>query len=77
MISLEEAKVLNSSNATIGEFEKVDVDNDGFVHPAEFDVSLGLIIKLINNPRVAFVNTLSQSCELCGTVMYCVFRVNI
>ena len=37
LISLEEAKVSNSSN---DEFEKVDVDNDGFVHPAE---SLGLI----------------------------------
>ena len=40
LISLEEAKVSNSSN---DEFEKVDVDKDGFVHPAEFDVSLSLI----------------------------------
>ena len=40
LISLEEAKIANSNNATINEFKQVDVDNDGFVHPSEFDVSL-------------------------------------
>ena len=37
LISLEEA---NRSNATIEQFAQVDANNDGFVHPAEFDASL-------------------------------------
>ena len=37
LISLEEA---NRSNATIEQFAQVDANNDGFVHPAEFDESL-------------------------------------
>ena len=37
LISLEEATV---TNATEEEFKKVDKDNDGLVHPAEFDASL-------------------------------------
>ena len=40
LISLEEAMVTNYSNATIEEFNNVDEDKDGFVHPAEFDASL-------------------------------------
>ena len=35
--SLEEANVLNS---TIEEFKKIHQDNDGFIHPAEYDTSL-------------------------------------
>ena len=37
LISLEEAMV---TNATEEDFKKVDKDNDGLVHPAEFDASL-------------------------------------
>ena len=37
LIALEEAKRIN---ATIKDFERVDANNDGFVHPAEFDASL-------------------------------------
>ena len=37
LISLEEAMVIN---ATEEDFKKVDKDNDGSVHPAEFDASL-------------------------------------
>ena len=40
LISLEEAIVSNRRNATIEEFEQVDVDYDGFVHPSKFDASL-------------------------------------
>ena len=40
LFSLEEAIVSNRRNATVEEFEQVDVDNDGFVHPSEFDASL-------------------------------------
>ena len=41
LISLEEAMETSSSNnITVEEFKQVDVDNDGFVHPSEFDVSL-------------------------------------
>ena len=40
MISLEEAMDSSSSNGTIDEFRQVDVNNDGFVHPSEFDLSL-------------------------------------
>ena len=36
-ISLQEA---SSSNGSIKEFKQVDVDNDGFVYPSEFDLSL-------------------------------------
>ena len=38
LISLEEAMVM--TNATEEDFKKVDKDNDGLVHPAEFDASL-------------------------------------
>ena len=37
LVSLEEA---NRSNATIEEFKQVDANNEGFVHPSEFDASL-------------------------------------
>ena len=37
LISWEEANV---GNGTKEEFKIVDKDNDGFVHPAEFDTSL-------------------------------------
>ena len=40
LISLEEAMETIRSNGTVDEFKKVDVDNDGFVHPSEFDLSL-------------------------------------
>ena len=40
LISLEEAMDSSSSNGTIDEFQQVDVNNDGFVHPSEFDLSL-------------------------------------
>ena len=40
LISLKEAMERRNSNDTIVEFKKVDVDNDGFVHPSEFDLSL-------------------------------------
>ena len=40
LISLEEAMETIRSNDTIDEFKQVDVDNDGFVHPSEFDLSL-------------------------------------
>ena len=40
LISLEEAMETSNSNDTIVEFKQVDVDNDGFVHPSEFDLSL-------------------------------------
>ena len=40
LISLEEAMETFRSNDTIEEFKQVDVDNDGFVHPSEFDLSL-------------------------------------
>ena len=38
LISLEEA--MESSNGTIEGFKQVDVNNDGFVRPSEFDNSL-------------------------------------
>ena len=38
LISLEEAN--RSINTTIEQFAQVDANNDGFVHPAEFDASL-------------------------------------
>ena len=37
LISLEEAMVTNSTKE---EFKKVDKDNNGLVHPTEFDASL-------------------------------------
>ena len=37
LVSFEEA---NRSNATIEEFKQVDANNEGFVHPSEFDASL-------------------------------------
>ena len=37
LISFEEA---NRSKATIEQFKQVDANNDGFVHPSEFDASL-------------------------------------
>ena len=40
LISLEEAMETSSNNDTINEFKQVDVDNDGYVHPSEFDQSL-------------------------------------
>ena len=40
LISLEEAMETVSSNGTVDDFKEVDVDNDGFVHPSEFDFSL-------------------------------------
>ena len=40
LISLEEAREANSSNETEDAFKQVDVDNDGFVQPSEFDLSL-------------------------------------
>ena len=41
LISLEEAMETSSSNnITVEEFKQVDIDNDGFVNPSEFDVSL-------------------------------------
>ena len=40
LISLEEAMETNNNNDTIEEFKQVDVDNDGYVHPSEFDQSL-------------------------------------
>ena len=38
LISLEEA--MESSNGTIDGFKQVDINNDGFVRPSEFDDSL-------------------------------------
>ena len=38
LISLEEA--METGNGTVDEFKKVDVDDDGFVQPSEFDLSL-------------------------------------
>ena len=40
MISLEEAMDSSSSNGTVDQFKQVDVNNDGFVQPSEFDLSL-------------------------------------
>ena len=40
LISLEEAREAKSSNETEDAFKQVDVDNDGFVQPSEFDLSL-------------------------------------
>ena len=40
VISLEEAMETRGNNDTIDEFKQVDVDNDGYVHPSEFDQSL-------------------------------------
>ena len=40
LISLDEAMETGKSNGTVDEFKKVDVNNDGFVHPSEFDLSL-------------------------------------
>ena len=40
MISLEEAMDSSSSNGTVAQFEQVDVNNDGFIQPSEFDLSL-------------------------------------
>ena len=40
LISLEEAMESSFSNGTIDEFKQVDVNNDGYVHPSEFDLSL-------------------------------------
>ena len=41
LISLEEALGgTGKSNVTVDEFKQVDVNNDGFVHPSEFDLSL-------------------------------------
>merc|ERR1711971_246595 len=40
LISLEEAMETRGNNDTIKEFKQVDVDNDGYVHPSEFDQSL-------------------------------------
>ena len=40
LISLDEAMEIGGSNGTVDEFKKVDVNNDGFVHPSEFDLSL-------------------------------------
>ena len=37
LVSFDKA---NRSNATIEEFKQVDANNDGFVHPSEFDASL-------------------------------------
>ena len=36
-ISLQEAINNSRSNDTIKEFKQVDVDNEGFLHPSEFD----------------------------------------
>ena len=40
LISLEEAMETRGNNDTTIEFKQVDVDNDGYVHPSEFDQSL-------------------------------------
>ena len=44
LISLEEAmktsRSSSNSSSFLDEFKKVDVDNDGFVRPSEFDISL-------------------------------------
>ena len=40
LISLDEAMETGKSNGTVDEFKKVDVDDDGFVQPSEFDLSL-------------------------------------
>ena len=40
LISLEEAMETIRSNSTVDDFKEVDVNNDGFVHPSEFDLSL-------------------------------------
>ena len=40
LISLEEAMETRGNNDTTIEFKQVDVDNDGYVHPSEFDHSL-------------------------------------
>ena len=40
LISLEEAMETRGNNDTIIEFKQVDVDNNGYVHPSEFDQSL-------------------------------------
>ena len=40
LISWAEAMETSGSNATIGQFKEVDLDNDGFVQPSEFDLSL-------------------------------------
>ena len=40
LISLEEAMETRGNNDTFDEFKQVDVDNDGYVHPSEFDQSL-------------------------------------
>ena len=40
MISLEEAIEANSSNGTEEGFDQADANNDGFVRPSEFDLSL-------------------------------------
>ena len=42
MIGLEEAMMTTDNFTTVEDFKEVDVDNDGFVHPKEFDSSLNI-----------------------------------
>ena len=51
LISLEEVTESYGTNGTEDGFKQVDVDNDGFVRPSEFDFSLNWStqILLLNN----------------------------
>ena len=42
VIGLEEAMMTTDNFTTVEDFKEVDVDNDGFVHPKEFDSSLNI-----------------------------------
>ena len=42
VISLEEAMMTTDNITTVEDFKEVDVDNNGFVDPKEFDSSLNI-----------------------------------
>ena len=42
VISLEEAMMTTDNITTVEDFKEVDVDNNGFVQPKEFDSSLNI-----------------------------------